>query len=68
MTKRGGDLHQHDADAGETRWHEDDVWCAEFARPEKHTGLKTRTPALQHLGSLENQSVHQSSFFFYVSH
>lgn len=62
MTKPGGDLHQHDADAdadaGGMRWHEDVVWRAKFARPEEHAGLKTRTPALRRLGSLENQSVH----------
>lgn len=78
MTKQGGDLHQHeadagagagagaDADAGGTRWHGDDVWCAEFAHPDKHAGLKTRTPALQRLESLENQSVHQSSFYLFI--
>lgn len=75
MKKQGGDLHQHeadadagagaDADAGGTRWHRDDVWCTEFAHPDKHAGLKTRTPALQRLESLENLSVHQSSFYFY---
>lgn len=81
MTKQGGDLHQHeadagagaDADAGGTRWHEDDVWCAEFAHPDKHAGLKMRTPALQRLESLENQSVYISPvfiylFIFYLSH
>lgn len=45
-------------DAGGMRWHEDVVWRAKFTRPEEHAGLKTRTPALRRLGSLENQSVH----------
>lgn len=70
MTKQGGDLHQHDADAGAdadaggTHWHEDDVWCAEFAHPDKHAGLKTRTPALQRLESLGKPVCASVQFFF----